>query len=192
MLLRVTSGATKIWCYAPGYFEENRLSLDAMRELTGFTLKLVSPNTARASATETGKRLGLRQAFGGDQSVKPLFAAEDAGGDEVLATYPGGSAAVAMRRRAGGLSCFVGAPGLTSELLRVAARQAGVHLWTETDCNVYANGRFVALHASQAGPVVLNVGQAGPVTDLLTGVQVGIGPQLSLPLQRGETRVLGY
>ena len=191
-LLQATRGAAKIWCYAPGYFEENQVALDAMRELTGFTLKPVSPKTANAQATDTGKRLGVPQAFGVDQPIQPLFAAMDAANDEVLAAYPDGSAAVTMRQRADGLSIFVGAPGLASELLRVAARKAGVHLWTETDCNVYANGRFVALHASQDGPVVLNVGQASPVSDLLTGAKVGTGPQLSLPLKRGETRILGY
>jgi len=54
-----------------------------------------------------------------------------------------------------------------------------VHLFTETDCNVYANGPFVALHASQDGSLPLNVGQSKPVTDLLTGQKIGAGPTLT-------------
>jgi beta-galactosidase len=42
------------------------------------------------------------------------------------------------------------------ELLRLAARKAGVHLYTQTDCNVYANGPIVALHASHDGPIIVN------------------------------------
>lgn len=80
--------------------------------------------------------------------------------------------------------------GLTSEGLRRAARAAGVHLFTETDCNVYANGPFVALHASQDGPLVINTGSDRPVSDLLTGKPVGAGPKLTLPIKRGETRIL--
>jgi hypothetical protein len=163
-----------------------------MRQLTGFDLKKVTPVKALATATESGQRLGLTRGFGTQKVAQPLFAAADAAGAEVLATYPDGSAAVAIRRGPDGVSAFVGAPGLTSELLRAVARQAGVHLFTETDCNVYANGRFLALHVSQDGPVALNLGRAGPVTDEMTGTKAGDGPKFTLPLKRGETRVLRY
>jgi beta-galactosidase len=113
-------------------------------------------------------------------------------GDQILATYSDGSAAVAMRRTPKGTSVFVGPPGLTSELLRVAARAAGVHLFTEADCNVCANGPYLALHAVGAGPLTIDIGKPGPVTDVLSGTIVGAGPRFRLPLQRGETRILSY
>lgn len=188
-LLKATSGAAKVWCYAPGWFDQDRPSLDAMRELTGFPLEPASPASAMANATDAGRKLGLAQAFGVERRVAPLFAAA---AGETLATYPDGTAAVALRRSEDGAALFVGAPGLTSELLRLAAREAGVRLFTDRDCNVYANGPFVALHASQDGPVTLDVGRAGPVHDLLSGQQVGVGPRLPLLLKRGETRVLRY
>jgi hypothetical protein len=191
-LLKATRGSAKVWCYAPGYFDEDRPSPDAMRQLTGFDLKMVAPPTAKATPTEAGGKFGLQQAFGVEKPVKPLFVAADAKPEEVLATYPDGSAAVAMRRTRDGLSVFVGAPGLTSELLRLVARQSGVHLFTETDCIVYANGPFLALHASQDGAVEINVGKRGTVTDMLTGAEVAKGPRFTLPLKRGDTRVLRY
>ena len=191
-LLQATRGATRIWCYAPGYFEGDRIALDAMRQLTGFELKKVTPKDSQATPTEAGMKLGLQQIFGAKKPVQPLFAAADATGGEVLATYPDGSAAAALRRSADGASIFVGAPGLTSELLRAAARAAGVHLFTETDCNVYASGSFVVLHAAQNGSVELDVGRRGPISDVLTGSEVGQGPKISLPLKFGETRILRY
>jgi len=189
-LLAATRGSTRIWCYAPGYQEAGGASLDAMRELTGLRFAKVSKVNARAEPTAEGKRLGLREALGIAQPVEPLLAAADATADEVLAAYPDGSAAVALRRTADGLSLFVGPPGLTSELLRLAARQAGVHLFCQTDCNIYANGPYLVLHASQDGPVELDTGRSAPVRDLLTGEAVGNGPRLALPLKKGETRVL--
>ena len=99
---------------------------------------------------------------------------------------------MALRRSEGGWSLFAGAPGLTSELLRLAARKAGVHLYTQTDCNVYANGPIVALHASQDGPVTLDTGHGGQVRDALSGEVVATGPRVILPLKKGETRVLRY
>jgi len=91
-----------------------------------------------------------------------------------------------------GEALFVDENGLTSESLRQAARAAGVHLFTETDCNVYANGPFIALHASEDGPLTVNTGVAGVVRDALSGGVIGEGPKFTLPIQRGETRILQY
>jgi hypothetical protein len=189
-LLAHTAGATNVWCYAPGYLDDDRPSLPAMRELTGFTFAEVAPPTAIATPTEAGKRLGLVAAFGVNSAVKPLFAVTDATPSEILATYPDGSAAVALRRGLTGASLFVGAPGLTSELLRLAAKVAGVHLYTQTDCNVYANGPFIALHAAQDGEIALDTGRPGKVSNLLSGEALGVGPNLRLDLRKGETLVL--
>lgn len=191
-LRRNTRGACRVWCYAPGWHDGDRTSPDAMRELTGFRLVPVSPARAWATPTDLGKQLGLVKGFGVDAPVTPLFAAADASPTEILATYPDGSAAVALRQGQGGESLFVGAPGLTSELLRLAARRAGVHLYTQTDCNVYANGPIVALHAAQDGSITLDTGHRGPVHDAMTGQLVGSGPSLTLPMKKGETCVLRY
>ena len=191
-LLRHIRYACCVWCYAPGWHDGDKTSLEAMRELTGFRLVPVSPARAWATPTDLGKQLGLHAAFGVDAPVAPLFAAADASPTEILATYPDGSAAVALRQAHGGQSLFVGAPGLTSELLRLAARKAGVHLYTQTDCNVYANGPIVALHAAQDGPIILDTGRRGPVRDAITGDLVGSGPSVALPMKKGETRVLRY
>jgi hypothetical protein len=191
-LLEQTRGTCRIWCYAPGLHDEDHTSPEAMRELTGFKLSPVSAAKAWAMPTELGRQLGLRTAWGVDAPVTPLFAAADATPAETLATYPDGSPAVALRRTGGGWSLFAGAPGLTSELLRLAARQAGAHLYTQADCNVYANGPILALHAAQDGPIEIDTGNRHPVHDALTGELIGTGPLLTLPAKKGDTRVLRY
>jgi hypothetical protein len=188
-LLDATRGATRIWCYAPGYQEGDHTSLDAMRELTGFRMKKLSNVIARAEPTGLGKKLGIKGALGISKSVEPLFAADDAKPDEVLATYPDGSAAIAMRRVGSDVSLFVGAPGLTPELLRVAADKGGVHLFTRTDCNVYANGPFLALHGAHDGVLDIDTARSEPIVDVMSGHQLGKGPRLTLKMNRGETRV---
>lgn len=189
-LRRHTRGALRVWCYAPGWHDGDRTSPEAMQGLTGFRLVPVSPARAWATPTDLGKQLGLQAAFGVDGPATPLFAAADASSAEILATYPDGAAAVALRRLPDGWSLFAGAPGLTSELLRLAARKAGVHLYTQTDCNVYANGPIVGLHAAQDAPITLDTGRRGQVRDALTGERVGRGPRVTVPMRKGDTRVL--
>ncbi len=181
-LLAVTKGSVCVWCYAPGWIAGDLSSLEAMRQLTGFTFE--AQQNTKAWATPSSDV--LMQAFGVQQAAKPLFAVTDAKPDEVLAKYANGSIAVAQR----GNSIFVGAPGVTSELLRFAARKAGVHLFSETDCNIYANGPFIAVHGAEDGPVAIDTGTAQPVVNMLSGDVLGIGPKLTLTLHRGETRVL--
>ncbi|MGC8641063.1 MAG: beta-galactosidase [Isosphaeraceae bacterium] len=194
-------GKTVIWCYAPGYLNGDRASREAMRALTGFDLVACSAVKALASPTSEGRHRHLERSFGSDQPVRPLFAASGLSPARILATYPDGSAAVAIRRESDGTQIFSGPPGLTSELLRLAAREAGVHLFTDTDCNVYARGPFVVLHASQDGPVVVNLparrAQAGrdmpwTVNDVMTGDIVGRGRTVRLSMKRGDTRILRY
>ena len=63
-------------------------------------------------------------------------------------------------------------------------------MFADADCNVYANGPFLALHASQDGSLAVDTGTAGGVVDALSGATVGQGPTLTLTLKRGDTRVL--
>ena len=189
-LLEMTRGSLRVWCYAPGYHDGDHTSLDAMQSLTGFRLQKVAPAKAWAEPTAGGKKLSFQKAFGTTRPIKPLFAATDAKAEETLAVYPDGSAAVALRRTKDGGSLFVGVPGLTAELLRLAARQAGVHLFTETDCNVYANGPYLVLHAAEDGPLHINTGHPGSIMDMMSGKKIGVGPDLSLVIRKGTTRVL--
>jgi len=189
-LLDKTRGAARIWCYAPGYQEGDHASLEAMGALTGFRIQKITGVPAQAQPTAIGASLGLTGPFGVKQHIEPLFAAQDATPQETLATYPDGSAAIAMRHTANGISLFVGPPGLTPELLRLAASQSKAHLFTRTNCNVYASGPFLVLHGAQEGPLEIDTGSSAPILDVLTGQEVGKGPRWQVPLGKGETRVL--
>ncbi len=189
-LLAATRDSLRVWCYAPGYQEGDRISADGMQQLTGFQLRPVQQKNGKCEPTAAGKQLGLTAGFGVDQPVKPLFAAVDAKPEETLAVWPDGSAAVALRRLPDGWSLFVGPPGLTSELLRIAAKRANAHLFTDADCNVYRNGPYLVLHASKDGDHKIDTAGNSPVVDLLTGKTIANGPRFTLPLKKGDTRVL--
>ncbi len=163
-----------------------------MQSLTGFKLEKVWPPKAWAEPTDVGERFGLRQGFGVERPIEPLFAAVDAKEEEILAVYPDGTAAVALRQTPRGDSLFVGSPGLSCELLRGAARRAGVHLFTQTDCNVYANGPYLVLHGSDDGRLEIDTGGSGPIRDLISGEELARGAKVGLMLKRGETRILTY
>ena len=187
-----TRGKTRVWCYAPGYHDGYITALGAMRQVTGFSLAYASIANAKATPTDVGRGRGIIDALGADAPIRPLFTATDATADETLATYSDGSTAIAMRRGDEGVDVFIGPPALSTQLLRAIYREAGVHIFTETDCNVYANDPYVVLHAAHPGPVGLDTGREGAIVDMLTGDTVGAGPRLTLELAAAETRVLKY
>jgi hypothetical protein len=188
-LQAATRGAGRVWCYTPGYLDENvHRSLDFVHKTTGFAVKEFAGKPL-ATPTEIGKHLGLTQPIGFEQPVHPLLSLI-ASNDQTLATYSDGTPAVALHQDATGSDLFVAPPGLTSELLRVAARQSGVHLFTTTDCNVYANGPFVVVHAAEDGEIELDTGKLGPIVNALDDSPVGDGRRLTLKLAKGQTRML--
>ena len=164
-LLAATRGSTRVWCYAPGYQETGRTSLDAMRELTGFQLAKVTSARPWPNRRPLAQKLGLHAIRSAPTpSIKPLFAAADATAEETLATYPDGSAAIALRRtcrrtvavcrrrRASPPSCLrLGRPERPASTCS-----------RSSDCNVYANGPYLVLHASQDGPLEIDAGAPRP------------------------------
>jgi hypothetical protein len=191
-LLAASRGKAVVWSYAPGFFDAyDMASADAVRDLTGFRLGAAHPKSGKARLTAGGQALGLSNEIGNDQVPQPLLMAEDAERAEILAAFDDGSAAVAVRRRPdGGVSVFVGAVGLTPDLLRAVARLGRAHLYAKKDCYVWANGPFVAIHAAEDGPIALDLGRPGAIRDVMRDEPLGAGPVLTIPLSRGETRVL--
>jgi beta-galactosidase len=185
------AGATRVWCWAPGYIYPNRQDSAGIAEVTGFSARPVSLPSAEVTPTGVGRQMGLSTAWGPKAAVQPLFAVE-ARPEETWATYSDGSPAVAVRRTANGLDAFVGTPRLTPELLRALAKLTGVHLFTGPEAAVWAAEGHLSIQAHRGGPLTVDVGRTTLVRDALDGQPVGRGPRVILPFEQGEVRVLRY
>ena len=70
------------------------------------------------------------------------------------------------------------------------AKAAGVHFYTQPlKATVCAAEGYVVVQAREAGPLEIDFGNEDLVVDFLTGKQIGVGPKVSLPFQKGETRI---
>jgi hypothetical protein len=69
---------------------------------------------------------------------------------------------------------------------------AGAHVFTDGKAAVWAAEGYVSLQAHEAGPLVIDTGKRGPVTDALDGKTLGDGPSVTLILKKGEVRVIRY
>ncbi len=167
-----TAGKTRIWCYAPGAIEPGNgggPDLEAIKELTGFTLKPFSES-------ERPKVEG---------NVKPLFYIADAKPEETIAGWTD-SAAIAVRGN-DTVCCW---PRLSPKLIRETAQKAGVPILCEDEAVLYSLGNFVVVHGTKDGPITLRWPQSVAWKDILSGEKLGNGNEWKLTLKLGETRIL--
>ena len=85
---------------------------------------------------------------------------------------------------------YVDFEGLTLESLKANAQKAKVHLYTQESCNVWANGPYAVLHGAEDGPVHFTAPWPNGIYDAISGKVLSRTNQLTLPLKKGETRVL--
>ena len=164
-LRQVLGGKFVLWHTAVGIVDpENGASLEDSAHLTGFRIERLGESDAKPAkvqATPAGMAYGL-DGWSVSAPEKLLFRIIPEVGDEILATWPDGSAAVVLRDHA----LYCATPELPRELLRLACRKGGAHLWTDDQCVLYTDGRYIVLHATQDGAVTIHL--PGSADDLRT------------------------
>jgi hypothetical protein len=81
-------------------------------------------------------------------------------------------------------------PRLTPELIRDAAKRAGVPIISEDNVVLYSHGNFIVVHGTKEGPITLRLPKDVTWKDALSGEKLGNGKEISLLLKFGETRVI--
>jgi hypothetical protein len=94
-------------------------------------------------------------------------------------------------RQAAGNSAllWVGVEGLKPETLRQAAEKAGVFLYADKPCSVWANGPYVVLHAAGDGDIHVRM-KSAPVCDAVTGEKISDSSEAVVSMKKGDTRIL--
>ena len=80
---------------------------------------------------------------------------------------------------------------LTTEEIRVYAKDAGVWFYTDRPCNVWANLPFVTLHAPEDGEYRFNAPEGTKqIIDFISGETLAQGSSFVFNLRKGDTKVL--
>jgi len=100
------------------------------------------------------------------------------------------TAAVAVREEPTYSTVYAGITTLPSGFLRNCARQAGVHLYTESDDVVQTDGRWLFISTTSAGTKEIRIPRPARVRDALTGQSIGEDiSRWQVNLKQGETRL---
>ncbi|MFQ6096411.1 MAG: beta-galactosidase [Armatimonadota bacterium] len=165
-------GKCLVFTYCPAFSSERGLDVAHAEELLGLDLALRrEPAPMRVTVTEDGARLmGVKAGFGWGPEEKQAPSLEVSDSEAtVLARYADGSPAVAFKEQGDWSVVFTGTGPAPRELLRLALRRAGVHVYLDTPDNLYVGANLVALHTTTAGEKVVRLPGEFAVRDALTG-----------------------
>lgn len=199
-------GKTLIWYYAPGFVTEHSLSLDGMKQLTGLDFTVQDSGGVVVNLEQpTGRglqRFGLperllEQADLVENCMKtelsPRFVpAADASGTTVIGRYADtGDPAMVSRKFADWTSVYVPMTPVPAEVLREIFRDAGVHIYLESNDNLAANAAWLCITAPEAGTKTVKLPEALDVYDVTGDTLIGRRlTEFQLPMQEKETKIL--
>lgn len=170
---RVEAGATALFLYAAGIVDGETASLDNMEQLLGMRVRVDGPGVLAATIDDAVARehgIGPEARQIGNPKTEHFRYVIDDPCAAPLAHYADGAVAAATITRGKGRIILSAVPTASPALYQLAARLAGVHLYSETDDALYASGEFLMIHTRQAGTKRLRLPRVAPqVTEIFTG-----------------------
>jgi hypothetical protein len=160
------TGATALWFYAPGVITEDAFSLAAASQLTGITLRQVGSTPIPEIALRDHVFPGAPRRFGMTKSPGLVLYADDAAAQIWGTLNIENKTGLCVKTIGNRRSIFCSTPVMPSAILRQIARDAGVHIYSESNDALYACENFVALHSKSAGEKIIALPFSARVTDL--------------------------
>ena len=155
---------TILWTYAPGYTSDDGNSVENMKSLTGMDFVLCPDVTDPGVTLEDGTKVGSLMYPTDGCPLAPIFAA--ARPDRILGRYANGAAGLAEVKTGRARTVFSGSYHLTAPLLLRIARDADVHIFSDSLDPVEANERFISFHARNSGRKTIRLPRKTSVVDV--------------------------
>ena len=198
-------GKVLAWFYAPGYATDEGLSVEAVKDVSGFDLALKDPASDIPSLVYqdgspltrglAGKKLTMTtwgsKKYTGLLMGAPVFGTTDAS-VVPAGRYADGTVAYGHKDFGSWKSVWCGVPSYDLPSLVNLARFAGVHLYADAPVVLNADNRMMMLHNGYESNRVVKVSlpRAAHVTSLYTGETVADGREFEVKLGAPDTRLL--
>ena len=187
-------GRTAVWFYAPGYIDGERADVASIRQLTGIRVEPL-PGGTRPMYGLAKPLAGLAPGyeFGVKNSLVTLFAVgdEQSGVEPLARQIDGGRVGMAARDMDGWRSILFCGVRLDPAMFRALAREAGVHIYCDSNDSVSASSAHVAITALGDGPKTLRLPRRLDLFDIFGGESIARNADtVVLPMTKGETRIL--
>ena len=195
-----------LWCYAPGIFQENNVSADLISSLTGIEFNLMKDEErkrlidAKQILTQAGQNWlqqngenQLVESFGPSEKIGRVVAVADQNVDS-LAVLEGSDVLTLVKKKMNDwTSMYSLTPVLTPGIVRVLARSAGVHIFSESNDTFYANKSYITLNAGDTGEKIIKLPFKANVYQAIDNqLYFQAVDSFTLSLMEDETIILRY
>ncbi|MBC8872631.1 MAG: hypothetical protein H8E44_24620 [Planctomycetes bacterium] len=172
-----------LWYYAPGFLTPDSANEQGMFDLTG--IRIVYDLPPSKIQVEAGS-----ETFGTSKQISPVFFAQQEENLEVLGCLQGSEKIGLCRKKMGDwTSVYSAAPCIPAKILRGFARDAGVHLYVESDDLILASKGLVAIHAGVDGEKTVRLPQVRRARNPLDARAGEMETDLlKVTLKKGETQ----
>lgn len=193
---------TLLWCYAPGYFNNGKQSLQQMNELVQFNLKLVSGTKFISPKIRITKNdywnssgnFNIDNILVGSENkcCEPIIVEDN---QAQILGYLNGTNKVAMayKKLSDWNSLYTMTPLLSPKILRIIARNSGAHIYNDNNDTFYANRSYICIHANESGSRTIKFKKNCDIIDVIQNKVVKKNAdELNVKMQNGETLLLKY
>jgi hypothetical protein len=189
------NNATAAFLYAPGYFADTGAgSVANMQKLTGIKFAMdptPGPTQIELSNTRLSAGLDVSRPVGAETQVAPRFTPDDPQAQQWATLSGTDKPGMVMKRNDGWTAIYSASIELPPALLRNLARQAGAHVYVDTDDATYADSRYISVHGATPGEKTVHLPRECRVKDALTGREMKVEKRtVRFSLERGETKLL--
>jgi len=173
-------GKTLVWMPYSGLIRE-RPSGGNMSELTGINVVCEADRFWELTIAITNfehpitERLPSNCRFGTDNKIGPIVWVDDSDAvtlGRLIFNNGRCDPGFCVKELDGFRSVYIGAPNVTSDVLRGIAKYAGVHIYSESDDVLYANQHYVALHTAKGGIKRIELPGISDVRDAFSGEMI--------------------
>jgi hypothetical protein len=168
------NGRVLVFLWGAGAYRDGRLDEQGLADLTGIRLRSAPEPAVLTTTLQPGPALtdglgGLT--YGPPDKVSPCFYAADPDA-VVLGTLADGRPGLVVKQYPDWTAVYSAAPLLPAALLRRLAKQAGVHLYIDSEDVVWATRDLLAVSAREPGPRTLHLPREATITDVYSGQSV--------------------
>lgn len=156
-----------LWFYAPGVIDGKSFGSENIRRLTGIMVRELSQNGSPEILLPDGRIAGV------PEDISLLYSPNDPS-SLVLGTYlDSGLPAAAEKMTGKARDIFWGGNVMPTDLFRKFAKDAGVHIYSDSNDVIFAGNGFLTFHAATSGRKTIRLPQPARISDLFTGNLLG-------------------
>lgn len=152
-----------LWFYAPGVIRGKTFGAKNISRLIGINVREISSGGSPEICLSNGRICGFPEDL-------PLLYAPDDPSAKIIGTYAGTSLSAAAEKKTGeAKDVFWGGNVMSTALFRKYAKEAGVHIYCDSDDVLFAGFGYITFHAAFPGRKVIRLPENSTVRDLFSG-----------------------